>query len=198
MINYLIGELVVKDPTYVVVETRGGVGYELKISLATYGSIKDLDQTKIFTHFHVKEDAHTLFGFADQAEKVRFLDLISISGVGPGTGLMILSSLSPEELQSAIANEDVKTIQGVKGIGLKTAQRIVLELKDKMRKEGFLENSLEIGAPSRNTLQNEALSALTTLGISKAAAEKNIALILKESGHQIKLEELIKQVLKKA
>ncbi|MFT6868640.1 MAG: Holliday junction DNA helicase RuvA [Cyclobacteriaceae bacterium] len=198
MINYLVGKLAVKDPTYVVVETKGGVGYEAKISLATYSSIKDLDEIKLYIHFHVKEDAHTLFGFAEPSEKTRFLDLLSISGVGPSTCLMILSSLSPEELQSAIANEDVKTIQGVKGIGTKTAQRIILELKDKMRKEGFLEKSLDSSTSLRNTLQNEALSALTTLGINKAAAEKSIALVMKESGHQIKLEELIKQVLKRA
>ena len=111
---------------------------------------------------------------------------------------MILSSLSPEELQSAIANEDVRTIQGVKGIGAKTAQRIVLELKDKMRKEGLLEKSLNPLFSKSNTLQEEALSALTTLGINKALAEKSIALILKENGPQIKLEELIKRVLKRA
>ena len=103
MINYLIGKLVVKDPTYVVVETKGGVGYEAKISLATYGALKDLEEIQLFTHLHVKEDAHTLYGFAEPGEKKRFIDLISISGVGPSTGLMILSSLSPSELQSAIA-----------------------------------------------------------------------------------------------
>lgn len=198
MINYLVGKLVVKDPTYVVLETKGGVGYEARISLATYSVLKEIDEVKLYIHFHVKEDAHTLYGFAEPSEKVRFQDLISISGVGPSTGLMILSSLSPEELQSAIANEDVKTIQGVKGIGSKTAQRIVLELKDKMQKEGILDKSLDLGVSHRNTLQNEALSALTTLGISKSVAEKSIALILKQSGHQIKLEELIKQVLKRA
>ncbi|MEP0368753.1 MAG: Holliday junction branch migration protein RuvA [Cyclobacteriaceae bacterium] len=198
MINYLVGKLVVKDPTYVVLETKGGVGYEARISLATYSVLKEVDEVKLFIHFHVKEDAHTLYGFAEPSEKVRFQDLISISGVGPSTGLMILSSLSPEELQSAIANEDVKTIQGVKGIGSKTAQRIVLELKDKMQKEGILDKSLDLGVSNRNTLQNEALSALTTLGINKSVAEKSIALILKQSGHQIKLEELIKQVLKRA
>jgi holliday junction DNA helicase RuvA len=198
MINYLIGKLVVKDPTYVVVETSGGVGYEAKISLATYAAIKDLDTVKLYTHLHVKEDAHTLYGFSAQSEKVRFLDLTSISGVGPSTGLMILSSLSPEELQTAIANEDLKTIQAVKGIGAKTAQRIILELKDKMRKEGLLEKSIDPLFTNRNTLQNEALSALTTLGINKALAEKSIALVMKESGPQIKLEELIKRVLKRA
>jgi len=146
----------------------------------------------------VKEDSQTLFAFFDLAEKKRFLDLVSISGVGPSTGLMILSSLSADELQNAIISEDIKTIQGVKGIGLKTAQRIVLELKDKMKKEGLVERSLEIQQMGNNTLRDEALSALTTLGINKSAAEKSIAIILKQQGQQIKLEELIKQVLKRA
>ncbi len=196
MINYLSGKLVVKDPTYLVIDVNG-VGYEAKISLATYSAIKELEQAKILTHFHVKEDAHTLFGFAEESEKKRFRDLISISGVGPSTGLMILSSLSPEELQRAIVSEDVKTIQSVKGIGLKTAQRIVLELKDKMKKEGLLDKAVELVAIPDNSLRTEALSALMTLGIGKPAAEKSIDLILKQHGQQIKLEELIKLALKR-
>lgn len=197
MINYLEGKLVIKDPTYVVVDING-LGYEAKISLITYAAIKALDKTRLYTHLHIKEDAHTLYGFSELSEKRRFLDLISISGVGPSTGLMILSSLSPEELQHAIINEDVKTIQSVKGIGLKGAQRIVLELKDKMKKEGLLEKGLEIVPQPGNTLRNEALSALTTLGIAKPAAEKSIDIILKQHGQQIKLEELIKLALKRA
>ena len=197
MINYLEGKLVVKDPTYVVVDING-IGYEAKISLITYSAIKNLDAGKIYTHLHIKEDAHTLYGFAEESEKRRFLDLISISGVGPSTGLMILSSLSPEELQQAILIDDVKTIQGVKGIGLKGAQRIVLGLKDKMKKEGLLEKAGELIPSSHNTLRSEALSALTTLGIAKPAAEKSIDIILKQHGQQIKLEELIKLALKRA
>ncbi len=197
MIHYLKGKLTYIDPTIAVIDIQG-VGYEAKISLITYSAIKTQQEVKLYTHLHIKEDAHTLFGFFELSEKKRFLDMISISGVGPTTGLMVLSSLSPEELQTAIIQEDVKTIQGVKGIGLKTAQRIILELKDKMKKEGLLEKTLPLLTTDRNTLQNEALSALTTLGINKAAAEKTIALILKESGHQIKLEELIKQALKRA
>lgn len=197
MINYLEGKLVVKDPTYIVVDING-LGYEAKISLSTYSALKDKDKAKVYTHLHVKEDAHTLFGFSEESEKKRFLDLTSISGVGPSTGLMILSSLSPEELQRAILSEDVKTIQGVKGIGLKTAQRIVLELKDKMKKEGLLDKQVEIAAVSNNTLRTEALSALTTLGISKPSAEKSIDIILKQQGQQIKLEDLIKLALKRA
>ena len=197
MINYLEGKLVVKDPTYVVMDI-GGIGYEAKISLSTYAAIKDLEKTKLFMHFHVKEDAQTLFGFSEQSEKKRFLELTSISGVGPSTGLMILSSLSPEELQRAILSDDVKTIQGVKGIGLKTAQRIILELKDKMKKEGLLDKGLEFSSVPDNSLRNEALSALTTLGISKPAAEKSVDALLRQYGAQMKLEELIKLALKRS
>lgn len=197
MINYLEGKIAVKDPTYVVMDING-VGYEAKISLITYAAIKNLDRAKLYTHLHIKEDAHTLFGFSEQSEKRRFLDLISISGVGPSTGLMVLSSLSPEELQQAIVSEDVKTIQSVKGIGLKGAQRIVLELKDKMKKEGLLEKGIDFAPAPSNTLRNEALSALTTLGIAKPSAEKSIDIILKQQGQQIKLEELIKLALKRA
>ncbi len=197
MIAYLEGKLAVKDPTYVVMDLNG-IGYEVKISLNTFSSIKELEACKLHTHFHVKEDAQTLFGFFEQAEKKRFLDLISISGVGPSTGLMILSSLSAEELQYAIIHDQVKVIQGVKGIGLKTAQRIILELKDKMKKEGLLDKTAELIPQANNTLFNEALSALTTLGISKPVAEKNIRAILKEKGNQIVIEELIKLALKRA
>ena len=196
MINYLEGKLAVKDPTYVVVDI-GGIGYEAKISLITYTAIKELDRTKLFTHLHVKEDSHTLFGFHEESEKRRFLELTSISGVGPSTGLMILSSLSPDELQRAILSDDVKTIQGVKGIGLKTAQRIILELKDKMQKEGIHEKGTEFAPISSNSLRNEALSALTTLGIGKPAAEKSIDAILKQHGSQLKLEELLKLALRR-
>lgn len=197
MINYLEGKLTIKDPTYVVLDIQG-IGYEVKISLITYSAIKNLERTRLYTHLSIKEDAHTLYGFSEISEKRRFLDLISISGVGPGTGLMVLSSLSPEELQRAILSDDVKTIQSVKGIGLKTAQRIVLELKDKMKKEGLLEKGVGIVPSAHNSLRNEALSALTTLGIGKPAAEKNIDAILKQYGSQIKLEELIKLALKRA
>ena len=197
MINYLEGKLVVRDPTHVVIDING-IGYEARISLITYAAIKNLEKVKLYTHLSIREDAHTLFGFFEASEKRRFLDLISISGVGPGTGLMILSSLSPEELQQAILHEDVRTIQSVKGVGSKTAQRIVLELKDKMKKENLLGKSIEIVPSANNTLRNEALSALTTLGISRPVAEKSIDFILKEHGPQIKLEDLIKMVLKRA
>ena len=196
MIAYLKGNLTEKDPTYVNIEISG-IGYHVKISLQTYGAIKEMDEVLLHTHLHIREDAHTLYGFSSMAEKKRFLDLISISGVGASTAMMVLSSLNADELQRAIANEDVKTIQGVKGIGLKTAQRIVLELKDKMIKEGWEEKAAD-QSKIGNTLENEALSALITLGIPRNTAQKSIDAILKEFGQEIKLEELIKQALRRA
>ena len=197
MIAYLKGKLVVKEPTHLLMDV-GGIGYHVNISLSTFSDLKDQENTLIHTYLHVKEDSHTLYGFSDENEKKMFLHLISISGIGPSTGLMIQSSLSSNELRDAIANEEVKTIQGVKGVGAKTAQRVILELKDKMRKEGFEETGKEIISPSRNTVKNEALSALVTLGINKNAAEKSIDSILKNSGNTITLEELIKLALKNA
>ncbi len=171
MISYLKGRLVVKEPTHVIIDV-GGIGYHVNISLATFSTIKDKEDTLIQTYLHVKEDSHTLYGFSSEAEKQMFLLLISISGIGPSTGLMIQSSLSSDELRSAIANEDVKTIQSVKGVGAKTAQRVILELKDKIRKEAMITSGEEFLTAPRNTVRAEALSALVTLGINKTAAEK--------------------------
>lgn len=199
MIAYLKGKLALKEPTHIIVDV-GGVGYELKISLNTYSQIKDKENILIPTYLHTNanDGLQTLFGFTEISEKQRFLDLISISGVGPSVALMVLSSLSPEELQRAIVTEDTKTIQSVKGIGAKTAQRIVLELKDKMKKEGLMDKVLEKIPSIDTTLKNEALSALVTLGISKAMAEKTVNRILKENNNEIVLEDLIKQALKGA
>ena len=197
MIAYLKGRLVFKDPTHVLIDVNG-IGYHVNISLATYSEIKDKEDILLYTYLHVKEDAHTLYGFNNEAEKVMFLHLISISGVGPSTGLMIQSSLSSAELRQAIAHEDVKTIQSVKGVGAKTAQRVILELKDKIRKEGVYEDPKDFSPAIHNTIRIEALSALTTLGISKNTAEKSIESILESSGNTITLEELIKLALKNA
>lgn len=197
MIAYLDGILTHKDPTYVIVEVHG-VGYQVKISLATFAVVKELDKAKIHTYFHVKEDAHTLYGFADTLEKQLFTDLISVNGVGPSTALVVLSSLSPDELRNAILNEDIRVIQGVKGIGAKTAQRLVLELKDKMKKEQWVaDTDKQFSFNKGNSIRQEALSALVTLGFARTAAEKNIDLILKKN-QQISIEELIKQALKMA
>lgn len=197
MFAYINGKLAYKDPTFVIIDIQG-VGYEIKISLHTYGQIKDQENCKLFTYFYVKEDAQALYGFSSLDEKALFLHLISISGVGPSTGLMVLSSLSPQEVEHAILSEDVRTIQGVKGIGAKTAQRIILELKDKIGKgqpESTFQNIATSGATA---IRNEALAALVTLGISKVAAQKTIDKILKETDGQVSLEELIKQALKNA
>lgn len=185
------------DPTHVVVDIHG-VGYHVNISLLSYGQIKELKEGTLHTHLHIKEDGHTLFGFFEESERKRFKQLISISGVGPSTGLMILSSLTPDEIHSAILNNDIKTISSVKGIGQKTAQRIILELKDKMSKEELEGGSPIISLVSSNTLKSEAVTALTTLGIAKATAEKSIDQIIKQKGADLSLEELIKFALKRA
>lgn len=196
MFAYLKGRLAHKDPTYVIIDING-VGYEVKISLNTFSQIKD-ESIKLYTYLNIKEDAHTLFGFYTEQEKDIFLKLISISGVGPSTGLMVLSSLGPEEATNAIITEDVRTIQGVKGIGAKTAQRIILELKDKVGKEALGSDQINIPISSANAIRNEALQALVTLGINKSAAQKSIDKILKDQGADISLEELIKLALKAA
>lgn len=197
MIAYLKGKLAYKDPTFVIIDING-IGYQVKISLQTYSKIKDEEQVTLLTFLHIKEDAHTLYGFKEETEKKLFLHLLSISGVGPNTALMILSSLSSEELEVAIIQGDVRVIQGVKGVGAKTAQRIILELKDKIGKETSLDAaSLGKGFDVTHTnLKEEALQALVTLGFPKAAAEKNIASVLKKTGSNISLEELIKASLK--
>ncbi|WP_416867226.1 MAG: Holliday junction branch migration protein RuvA [Imperialibacter sp.] len=195
MITYLKGKYIEKEPNHTVMEVNG-IGYEVRISLNTFSQIKNLDSGILQTHLQVKEDAHILFGFAEMQEKQRFLDLISINGVGPGTALMILSSLTPSEIHEAIVSEDVNLIQRVKGVGAKTAQRIILELKDKLKKEDVFEKSPSGMGVRSNSLRNEALSALLVLGFPKAQAEKNIDLIIKEKGGGVTLEELIRLALK--
>ncbi|WP_373522275.1 Holliday junction branch migration protein RuvA [Aquiflexum sp.] len=197
MIAYLKGKLAYKDPTFVIIDITG-VGYQVKISLQTYSQIKDEEQIMLLTYLHIKEDGHTLYGFKEESEKKLFLNLISISGVGPNTALMILSSLNADELEYAIIHEEVKTIQNVKGVGIKTAQRIILELKDKIKKEALGDSIILPSSfgKSNNKVREEALQALLTLGFPKAAAEKNITAALKNSGQEISLEELIKASLK--
>ena len=197
MISYIKGTLVHVDPTRVVIEAAG-LGYEVNIPLSTYEKVKDLKECLLHTHLQIKEDAHTLYGFFNQNEKLIFTTLISISGVGPATGLMVLGTLSPAEVRQAIIEEDVNRIKAVKGIGAKTAQRIILELRDKLAK-AEIEHIGEPGAPAtHNTLRQEALTALTTLGIGKGVAEKTVDTILRTNGPDITLEELIKKALKSA
>jgi Holliday junction DNA helicase RuvA len=167
------------------------------ISLNTFSEIKDREDIKLFTHLHVREDAHILYGFANEQERSMFLNLTSVNGVGPGTAMMVLSSMSPTDLRNAILREDSVTLQGIKGIGGKTAQRLILELRDKVKKEA-LETATPSGGSQYNTMHKEALTALMTLGISKAAAEKSLDAALKKSGNTLSLEELVKMALKNA
>lgn len=195
MIAYIDGKLTYKDPTFVIIDVAG-VGYHIKISLQTYSALKEGERCRLQTFLHIKEDAHTLYGFVENAEKRLFLDLISVSGIGPNTALMMLSSLSYAEIQQAIISEDLRTIQSIKGIGSKTAQRVLLELKDKIKKGMFAGEVPNFPSPTNNTIRNEALSALVTLGIPKNVAEKSIDTIIKQEGNQLTIEQLIKKALK--
>jgi Holliday junction DNA helicase RuvA len=197
MIGYLSGEITIVDPTSIMVDV-GGIGYEVKISLNTYSKLKDSKKAKVYTYLHIKEDAHTLYGFYNPDEKSLFIKLISISGVGPSTAILMLSSMGVTEIQDSIASEDVATIKRVKGIGTKTAERIVLELKDKIRKEISGERIIDIVPDSMNVIREEALIALVTLGIQKSMAEKSINSILKKADKDVTLEEVIKLALKTA
>lgn len=192
MFEYIDGKLAFKCPAYIVVEA-GGIGYHINISLNTYSSLADAERCKIYTWLHIKEDAHTLYGFADEGERRLFLHLISVSGIGPNTGRMMLSSITPNEIQSAIISGDLPLIQRIKGIGVKSAQRLVLELQDKLKKEGT--GSL-IAAPLNNTVKEEALSALMMLGFAKAASEKAIDNAVKVGGQDLSVEQMIKFALK--
>ena len=192
MFDYIDGKLTFKCPAYLVVEA-GGVGYHINISLNTYSAIGDAERCKIYVWLHVKEDAHTLYGFADEGERRLFLHLISVSGIGPNTGRMMLSSITPIEIQTAIVNGDLPLIQRIKGIGVKSAQRLVLELQDKLKKEGS--GSL-ISAPLNHTVREEALSALMMLGFSKQPAEKSIENAIKVHGSDLTVEQMIKIALK--
>ena len=191
MYAYIDGKLVFKCPAYVVIDA-GGVGYHINISLNTYSRIGDVERCKLFTWLHVKEDGHTLYGFADEGERRLFLHLISISGIGPNTGRMMLSSISPEEIQDAIISGNVSLIQRIKGIGPKSAQRVILELQDKLRKEGS--NTLS-PAPLNKTVREESLSALVMLGFARNAAEKVLEQEINKSS-DLTVEQLIKAALK--
>lgn len=194
MISFLKGNKVEIDVSKVVIDVNG-VGYKVNISLRTFSKIKDLKNLNIYTHLHVKEDAHTLYGFYNKRERNTFLSLISISGVGPSTAIVILSSLSADELKLAILDSDVNKIKSVKGIGLKTAERIILELKDKINIDEI--EDIKLSNNIGNTIRDEALSALSSLGISKNVVEHHIDSIL-EANKDINLEDLIKEILKRS
>lgn len=194
MISFIRGKKIHIDPAKIIIDVNG-IGYDVNISLRTYSKLKDKSDIFIYTHLNVKEDSHTLFGFNSESERNTFLSLLSINGVGPSTAIMILSSLSANELKKAILSSDSNKIKSVKGIGLKTAERIILELKDKVSfddidNDKFYDNM-------GNTLKDEALSALSSLGISKNIVEKHINDVL-DRNKDISLEDLIKEVLKRS
>jgi|TARA_B110000444_G_C18851434_1_gene605971 Holliday junction DNA helicase RuvA len=192
MITQLKGRLVEKSPTELVIDCNG-VGYLVNISLNTFSKLKDSENINLFTHLQVKEDSHTLFGFFEKTERNLFRKLISVSGIGASTARTMLSSLSPSEIQSAIISGNVSTIQSVKGIGLKTAQRVIIDLKDKVSLS--TENNQFIGNIN-NTNQHEALSALEVLGYNKKQTSRVIETLINNSP-EMSVEELIKGALNK-
>jgi holliday junction DNA helicase RuvA len=197
MIAFLKGKLVYRDPTHVLIDVNG-IGYHVNISLQTFSAVKEQENIHLFTHLTIREDAHILFGFSAEDEKKLFQQLISVSGVGPSTAIVMLSYMNTQELKNAIVREDAASLQAIKGIGGKTALRVIIELKDKLKKESWEEVQPSISSTPHNTVKKEALSALLTLGLPKAVAEKSIDTVLKKSGNTITLEDLVKQALKNA
>ncbi len=196
MIAYVNGIVTYKDPAYAIIDVNG-VGYEVRISLQTYTSLPDIGaRCKLVTFLNIREDAHVLYGFWGNDEKKLFLDLTSISGIGPSTALVMLSSLSSSEIRQGIIDEDLRLIQSIKGIGSKTAQRVILELRDKIRKEELVSTGVKSAETSSGTLRSEALAALVTLGIPKPTAEKSLDAIIKREGQSISVENLIKLALR--
>jgi Holliday junction DNA helicase RuvA len=191
MIDYIKGTIISITPASVTVET-GGIGYFINISLTTFSRLEGKNDTKILIHEVIREDSHVLFGFAGEDERTVFRSLISVSGVGANTARMMLSSLSPEEIEKAIVGSDVKLLQSIKGIGLKTAQRIIVDLKDKLGKSPA---AGEIFASKDNTNHDEALSALVMLGFAKNAVSKVLDRIIREEKN-LTVEDMIKRALK--
>lgn len=191
MYDYIKGKFTAKSATQVVVDA-GGVGYDISISLNTFSKIKDADEGKIFLHLVVREDAHVLYGFADADERMMFRSLITVSGVGATTARMILSALNPHELQQAIISGNAPLLQRIKGIGTKSAQRIIIDLKDRLAKDPV--ETSQILQSKSNTIRSEALSALLVLGFPKVQAEKAIDLASRK-GNDASVEELIKGAL---
>ena len=190
MISHINGRIVEKTPTYVVIDCNG-VGYRLNISLQTYSAIQT-ENCKLLTHLAVKEDSHTLYGFFTSDERDLFRQLISVSGVGPSTARMILSTYSAEEIVNYIITADVSSIQNVKGIGGKTAQRIIIDLKDKVGKG---KETSDLLFTQDNTIKEEALSALLALGFTKKVAYKKMEQVMKNHAGEITVEDLVRRSL---
>ena len=190
MFAYLEGKLTYKSPSLLNLDING-LGYELNITLQTYSKVQELEQCRLYTHLQVREDAWVLYGFADETERAPFRQLLGISGVGAATARIILSSLTPEELERAVYQEDIRTLEKVKGIGAKTAQRIILELKGKLVVQ---KNTDPLMAVKHNTIAEDALIALVNLGIGRNVAESAIKKI--KDAPTLSVEELIKQALR--
>lgn len=191
MITHIQGKLVEKNPTYLVIDCNG-IGYFINISLHTFSQIPDQENLKLYTYLHIREDAHTLYGFFQKFEREVFKLLISVSGIGTNTARMMLSSLAAKQVCDAIVSDDVATIQSVKGIGAKTAQRVIIDLRDKILKIYDLE---EVSVPQNNTNKDEALSALEVLGFARKQSEKVLNKIIGEATG-LTVEEMIKRALK--
>ena len=195
MISYIKGILVEKNPAYAIVETAGGIGFYINISLATFSALpQEKEEVCLLTYFIVKEDAQILYGFKEEEERELFKLLISVNGIGPNTGRLILSSMSVGEVLNAIATENVKAIQSIKGIGAKTAQRLIVELKDKTKKTDWAVQKKISTAYNNN--KYDALTALIALGFPKAGAESVLDKVIKAEGIDLSVEELIKKSLK--
>ncbi len=192
MITHIDGILEEKNPAYVILDVNG-IGYFLFITLNTFSDVPEKGRVRLLTQFVVREDAQLLYGFSSEEERRMFKALINVSGVGASTAMLILSSLKPEELVSAILGEDVELLKKIKGIGSKSAQRIIIDLKDKV---GKFEIANQISHSQNNTIKNEALSALVVLGVDKKKAEKIIETILNNGNSELTVESLIKKTLK--
>ena len=196
MITQIKGKLIEKTPAYVVIDCNG-IGYLIHISLNTYAHLPNDEACLLFTHFTVREDAQTLYGFADRDERRLFRYLISVSGVGPSTAQLVLSSMLPLEIRNAILTDNAAAIQRVKGIGAKTAQRIIIDLRDKIAKEGMVQDTRgSSDLVQSNKTYEDALSALQMLGFNKGIADKAIGKVLKSEGADLTVEQLIKSSLK--
>jgi Holliday junction DNA helicase RuvA len=193
MIAFLRGTFAYKSPALVHLEA-GGVGYELQISLNTYSRIEALESGLLLTYLHIREDAHILYGFFDKTEKDLFIQLLSVSGVGASTARMMLSSMKPEEITRAILQGNARQLESIKGIGKKSAERIILELRDRLGKNK--DETTNISSSASNTLEQDALNALITLGIARPAAEVAIKKVAGEVAGTDKVEDLIKKALK--
>ncbi|TDS19198.1 Holliday junction DNA helicase subunit RuvA [Maribacter caenipelagi] len=191
MIHHLKGKLVEKNPTHVIIEC-GGVGYFVNISLNTFSKLPEQENVSVFTHLQVKEDSHTLFGFVEKSEREIFRLLLSVSGIGSSIARTMLSSMSPSQIRDAIANGDVASIQAVKGIGAKTAQRVILDLRDKVLKVYDID---ELSLSTNNTNKDEALSALEVLGFARKQSERVVDKVLNQDA-SLSVENIIKLALK--